>query len=80
MPKQIEPSQDINSSTRYRMQFVLGPYVPTELEDWQQFRVGDDLHLSAHPDLNVEQSANTSVSVTLTLPAMESEARAGSPQ
>jgi hypothetical protein len=47
------------------MQFILGPRVPTGYEDWQQIRVGETLHLIAHPHLNVEQAANTSVSVTL---------------
>ncbi len=60
-----EFSQDEPSATRYRMQFILGPRVPAGFEDWQQIEVGEALHLTAHPHLNVEQAANTSVSATL---------------
>ncbi len=57
--------QDNQTSTLYRMQFILGPRIPAGHREWQQCKVGESLHLTAHPDLNVEQVANASISATL---------------
>ena len=65
MVESNESLQDMNSSTLYRMQFMLGPRVPAGYEDWQQVSVGEGLHLIAHPDLNIEQAESGSVSATL---------------
>jgi hypothetical protein len=54
-----------NESFSYPMQFILGPRIPVGFEDWQQVRVGEALHLIAHPHLPVEQAINASVSATL---------------
>lgn len=40
------------------MQFILGPRAPAGFEDWQQIGVGEELHLTAHPHLNIEQAAD----------------------
>jgi len=58
-------SQDKTASTRYRMQFILGPRVPAGFEDWQQIKTKGGLYLTAHPHLNVEQASGASVSITL---------------
>ena len=47
------------------MQFVLGPRFPSGLHGWQHIRLGETLHLAAHPDLNIERADNDSVSLTL---------------
>jgi len=52
-------------SAAFRMQFALGPRIPPRLEDWQQFRLDEAFHLTAHPDLNIVQASKGSISTTL---------------
>ena len=65
MVKSTDRLHDKLPSALYRMQFILGPRFPVGLRDWQQVRIGEQLHLAAHPDLNVEQASNATVSLTL---------------
>lgn len=46
-------------------QFVLGPAYAENLDDWQKVPVGENLCLTAHPNLNVSRHTDGAVSLTL---------------
>ena len=56
---------DISERLLYRNQFILGPRFAEELPSWKRKRLGSNLFLTAHPDLNLEHIAKGNRSVTL---------------
>jgi hypothetical protein len=49
----------------YRRQFVLGPHYVDQLAHWKRLKIGQNLYLSAHPDLNLVHRESADASLTL---------------
>jgi hypothetical protein len=63
--KVVAPFTLDREKIRYRNQFVLGPACVDRLPGWKRYQVAGTLHLTAHPDLNVEQLEHRGQSVVL---------------
>lgn len=50
---------------RYRRQFVLGPRPLENFPSWKHVRIRDDVHVTAHPDLNTLQIRSSGKTLTL---------------
>jgi hypothetical protein len=60
-----ESREDDSERLRYRRQFVLGPRPLAEFPSWQRIKIGDDVFLTAHPDLDTLQVFSNGKSLTL---------------
>lgn len=49
----------------YRSQFVLGPYFIENYASWKKVKIGNDIFLTVHPDLNTCQIIRKEKSITL---------------
>ncbi|HEB87038.1 MAG TPA: hypothetical protein ENI68_08505 [Gammaproteobacteria bacterium] len=56
---------DVEDTRLFPNQFLLGPKAVDGLREWQALRVGEDIHLTAHPGLNTVQVSDAHYSLTL---------------
>jgi hypothetical protein len=59
------PSREEMEQLLYRRQFVLGPRFLEGFPEWKRLRLGEDLLLTAHPDLPVTQAVGGGRGITL---------------
>ncbi|MEN8763341.1 MAG: hypothetical protein ABF290_12990 [Thiogranum sp.] len=65
MDKHREVTSDSVEQLRYHLQFTLGPRIPDDLDAWPKRKVGDNLYLAAHPDLNLDEEVGAGASAIL---------------
>jgi hypothetical protein len=70
------PSSPVNSNHAKlfcRNQFILGPSYIEQLPGWNKVPINDHWLLTGHPDLNIQQVQNRSISITLVGYIIDSE-------